>query len=49
LQVGLLGSDAVVLDADDVAHLIEQAPAIRHKDSVSTDERMKLTRQRRQR
>jgi hypothetical protein len=34
LQIGLLGSDAVVLDTDDVAHLIEQATATRHKDSA---------------
>jgi hypothetical protein len=33
LQVGLFRPDAVVLDADDVAHLIEQAPT-RHKGSV---------------
>jgi hypothetical protein len=33
LQIRLLGSDAVVLDPDDVAHPIEQAPVIRHKDS----------------
>ena len=34
LQIGLFGADAVVLHADDVAHLIEQAAATRHKSSA---------------
>jgi hypothetical protein len=34
VQIGLLGANAVVLDTDDVAHLIEQAAATRRKASM---------------